>query len=56
MYSTLDTSTRDPKVKIEIEKWKEGLGDELFRKIFRVFKALAKNQDEENRPWELFVT
>jgi len=45
MYSSLDTSTRKSQGQIELEKWKEGLGAELFRKIFRVFKALSKNQD-----------
>ena len=28
----------------------------LFKKIFRGFNALCKNQDEENRQWALYIT
>jgi len=56
MYSSLDTSTQESSVQVDINKWKEGLGEKLFRKIFRGFNALAKNQDEEDRPWELYIT
>ena len=39
-----------------INKGKEGFGDQFFRKIFRGFNALAKNQNGKDRPWELYIT
>jgi hypothetical protein len=50
MYSTFDTKMNGKvdELQKEINQWKEGMeDDEMFRKIFRGFKTLCKNFEEE---------
>ena len=39
----------------EIEVWKTKLNEKVFKKIFRAFKCLSKNDDEEVED-KIFVT
>ena len=44
-------------VQEEIEVWRQRLGEKLFGKIFRAFRSLCRNGDEENaKEHQLFLT
>lgn len=51
MYSTFDTIQGDKvdNLQKEINSWKNGMGEKLFKKVFRGFQALCKNFEEERQ-------
>ena len=49
MYSTFNDiqGEKVDNLQKEINSWEKGMGDKLFKKIFRGFQVLCKNSDEE---------
>jgi len=57
MYSTFNDiqGEKVDNLQKEINSWKKGMGDKLFKKIFRGFQVLCKNSDEEKQS-QLYIT